>query len=119
MRLGEAAVASVLSAIVLSSPIQARQACPNIHVFGARETTDPAGFVSAGTFVNVILNGYPVSTAEAIDYPAEGDTNSAYASSVQQGTQDIANQINNFNEQCPNTKLVIVGYSQVSHSRAS
>ena len=64
--------------------------------------------------MNLILNAYPGSTAEAINYPAQGGTNSAYASSVQQGTQSIASQINNFNKQCPNTKLVVVGYSQVS-----
>lgn len=32
---------------------------------------------------------------------------------MQQGTQNVANQINSFNQRCPNSKLVIVGYSQV------
>jgi acetylxylan esterase len=108
---GAAALLAVAPA-ALGSPIQERQSCPNVHIFGARETTAPAGYGSAGTFVNLILNAYPGSTAEAINYPATG--NDAYASSVQQGTQNIANQINNFNKQCPNTRLVIVGYSQVS-----
>ena len=115
MRLASGTAALLAAApAAFASPLQERQACPNIHIFGARETTAPAGYGSAGTFVNLILNAYPGSTAEAINYPAAGGTNAAYASSVQQGTQDIANQINNFNNQCPNSKLVVVGYSQVS-----
>lgn len=68
---------------------------------------------SAGTFVNLILQAYPGSTAEAIVYPAQGGTNAAYASSVQNGTKSIASQINAFNKKCPNARLVVVGYSQV------
>ncbi|KAJ9606868.1 carbohydrate esterase [Cladophialophora chaetospira] len=111
LALGAAALLAVAPS-AFSNPIEGRQSCPNIHIFGARETTAPAGYGSAGTFVNLILNAYPGATAEAINYPAAGGTNAAYASSVQQGTQNVANQINNFNKQCPNTKLVVVGYSQ-------
>ncbi len=117
MRLTSGAAALLaVTPTALASPLQfeERQACPNIHIFGARETTAPAGYGSAGTFVNLILSAFPGSTAEAINYPAAGGTNAAYASSVQQGTQNIANQINNFNKQCPNSKLFVVGYSQVS-----
>lgn len=102
----------ILASLADASPLTSRQSCPNIHVFGARETTAPAGYGSSSTFVNAILNAYPGSTSEAINYPAAGGD--SYASSVQQGTQDIANQINAFNQQCPNAKLVVVGYSQVS-----
>jgi len=113
MRLTSSAAALFAVAPAFASPIQERQSCPNIHIFGARETTAPAGYGSAGTFVNEILSAYPGSTAEAINYPAAGGTNAQYASSVQAGTQDVANQINNYNKQCPNTKLVVIGYSQV------
>ena len=105
------AFCSLCTTSVFGGPlIQKRASCPNIHVFGARETTAPAGYGSSRTFVNAILNAYPGSTSEAINYPAQGD--SAYASSVQAGTKNIASQINNFNKQCPNSKLVVVGYSQ-------
>jgi acetylxylan esterase len=72
---------------VLSIPLEQRQACPNVHVFGARETTVPSGYGSAGTFVNLILNAYSGATAEVINYPAQGGTNDAYAASVRAGTQ--------------------------------
>ena len=113
MRLAIGVAASSFIASTLSAPLEERQACPNIHIFGARETTAPAGYGSAGTFVNEILNAYPGSTAEAVNYPAAGGTNAQYASSVQQGTVDVASQISAFNQKCPNTKLVVIGYSQV------
>lgn len=53
------------------APLEERQSsCPNVHVFGARETTAPAGYGSSSTVVNLVLNAYPGSTAEAISYPA-------------------------------------------------
>ena len=91
--------------------------CSNIHVFGARETTAPAGYGTAGVVVNLVLSAYPGSTAEAINYPACGGQAScgsvSYASSVIQGVSAVASAVNSFNSKCPNTILVLVGYSQV------
>lgn len=105
-----------------ASPLQSRQSCPAIHVFGARETTAPAGYGTAGVVVNLVLNAYPGSTSEAINYPACGGQSScggvSYANSVQQGVAAVTAAVNAFNNKCPDTKLVIVGYSQVSFSHA-
>lgn len=78
---------SALLAGALAASADKGAACPNIHVFGARETTAPPGYGSAGTFVDLILNDHPGATSQAIVYPAAGGTNAAYASSVQNGTQ--------------------------------
>lgn len=110
----KAAAASALFASAVAAPVEKRATCPPIHVFGARETTAPAGYGSAGTVVKLILNAHPGATAEAINYPAAGGTDAAYASSVQAGAQAVASQINTFNTECPSTLLVYVGYSQVS-----
>ena len=99
---------------VLAAPVDldSRQSgCPNIHVFGARETTAPAGYGSAGTVVNLILNAHPGATSEAINYPAAGGN--SYGSSVQAGVKAVTSQVTSFAQRCPNTKLVLVGYSQV------
>ncbi|KUI63508.1 Acetylxylan esterase 2 [Cytospora mali] len=96
--------------------IETRQSCPGVHVFGARETTASAGFGSAGTVVNLITQTYSGSTSEAIDYPACGGQSScggaSYADSAKQGVSAVVSAVNAFNQKCPDTSLVLVGYSQ-------
>lgn len=97
---------------------QRQSSCPNIHVFGARETTAPAGYGTAGVVVNLVLAQYPGSTSEAIVYPACGGQSTcggdSYAQSATAGVAAVASAVNSFNSKCPNTQLVLVGYSQVS-----
>ncbi|KAK3343151.1 cutinase-domain-containing protein [Neurospora tetraspora] len=106
------------SALVGASPIELeeRQSCPSIHVFGARETTVSPGFGTAGVVVNLILQAYPGATSEAITYPACGGQSSCggiqYGDSARQGTNAVATAVNNLNARCPNTQIVLVGYSQ-------
>lgn len=91
--------------------------CPPVHVFGARETTAPPGFGSAGPVVDMVLESVPGSTSEAINYPACGGQAScgdvSYAQSVIDGIGAVASQVNTFNEECPDTIFVLIGYSQV------
>ncbi|KAI0028086.1 catalytic core domain of acetyl xylan esterase [Vararia minispora EC-137] len=90
--------------------------CPNVHVFGARETTAPPGFGSAAPVVQAILNSVPGATSEAINYPACGGQSTcggiSYAQSVIDGVNAVASQVNTFNARCPQTELVLIGYSQ-------
>lgn len=112
------AVALLLGNALAQSPeIEKRQSCPSVHIFGARETTASPGYGSSSTVVNLILNAYPGSTAQAISYPACGGQAScggaSYSASVAAGIDAVASAVNSFNTQCPSTKLVLVGYSQV------
>ncbi|KAK3401517.1 cutinase-domain-containing protein [Sordaria brevicollis] len=106
------------SALVGASPIELeeRQSCPSIHVFGARETTVSPGYGTAGVVVNLILQAYPGATSEAISYPACGGQSSCggiqYGDSARQGTNAVATAVNNLHSRCPNTQIVLVGYSQ-------
>lgn len=105
-----------------ASPVEVeeRQSCPDIHVFGARETTASPGYGSSITVVNLILNSHPGATSESITYPACGGQSScggiSYANSANTGITAVASAVNSFNSRCPNTQLVLVGYSQVSLS---
>jgi acetylxylan esterase len=120
--LAKASTALLLASAIAASPLDLdlpkRQSCPPIHVFGARETTASPGYGSSYTVVQLVLQSYSGSTSEAISYPACGGQSScggaSYASSVNQGISAIASAVNNFNSQCPNSIIVIVGYSQVS-----
>ncbi|KAI0064294.1 putative acetyl xylan esterase [Artomyces pyxidatus] len=110
MSVRKATIASILGATL------ALAQCPQVHIFGARETTAPPGYGSSSTVVNDLLAFYPGSTSESINYPACGGQSTcgdvSYANSVIAGVQAVASQVNTFNQQCPNTVLVLVGYSQ-------
>ncbi|KAJ3126828.1 hypothetical protein HK098_007122, partial [Nowakowskiella sp. JEL0407] len=105
-----------LASSALAMSLEARQSCPSIHIFGARETTAPAGYGTAGTVVNLIKGAYPSATSEAINYPACGGQSScggvAYSSSAQQGTNAVVQAVTSLVSRCPNVQIVLVGYSQ-------
>ncbi|KAH6603924.1 CE5 acetyl xylan esterase [Trichoderma cornu-damae] len=108
--------------LATASPVEVeKRQCPGIHVFGARETTVGPGYGSSATVVNLIINSHPGTTAEPINYPACGGQAScggiSYANSVVAGINAVVTAVNNYHNACPNTMLVLVGYSQVVISR--
>jgi acetylxylan esterase len=113
---------AILAGLAVANPVplEERQnsGCPKVHVFGARETTVSPGFGSSATVVNMVVQAYPGTTTEAINYPACGGQSScggaSYDSSASQGTSAVVSQVNAFYQKCPQTQLVLVGYSQVS-----
>ena len=116
-----ALTASVLLATGALAAHTPRQACPPLHIFGARETTAPPGMGTAGASVNASAQAHPGATSEAIDYPACGGQGQCggvpYEQSAQQGTQATATAVNSFHEQCPDAEIVLIGYSQVRSVR--
>lgn len=99
------------------------QSCPEIHIFGARETSVAPGFGSAGALIDQIIAAHPGATSEAIKYPACGGQASCggvqYGDSAKQGTEAVTTAVNGLNQRCPDTKIVLVGYSQVWNPRIS
>ncbi|KAJ1529098.1 hypothetical protein HK096_009267, partial [Nowakowskiella sp. JEL0078] len=114
MKIAFATLTFIVGASALA--LHPRQSCPSIHVFGARETTASPGYGSAGTVVNLILNAHPGATSEAINYPACGGQSScgsvSYSNSVQQGVAAVVKAVTSFANNCPQTQIVLVGYSQ-------
>jgi len=96
--------------------IEKRQGCPKVYTFGARETTVRAGYGTAGGLVNQIKSAFPGSGAEAIVYPACGGQAScggkSYDRSQSEGTAAVVKAVTAYAKKCPQTQIVLVGYSQ-------
>ncbi|KAF2185173.1 carbohydrate esterase family 5 protein [Zopfia rhizophila CBS 207.26] len=113
-----AAAALSLAGLVAANPVelQERQSCPKVYTFGARETTAPAGYGTAGGLVNQVKSAFPGSGSEAIVYPACGGQSNcggvSYENSAQQGTAAVVKAVTDYNKKCPDTQIVLIGYSQ-------
>ncbi|KAK3323133.1 cutinase [Cercophora scortea] len=108
----------LLASLASASPVELeeRQSCPKVHVFGARETTVPQGYGTSAGLVDMVVKAYPGATKDAIVYPACGGQSNcggvSYENSAQQGTTAVVKAVTDFNKKCPDTKIVLIGYSQ-------
>src|ERR1700758_1470578 len=114
-RIAHFLVAAVMAswAALLGAPIDFASAapCPDVEVTFARATTEPAGVGVVGQqFVDSLrsqvrgksIGVYPVN------YPASDD----FAPSVNAGTSDANAHVQSMIANCPNTRMVLGGYSQ-------
>lgn len=114
-----------LSAAVLfaGSALVNAQSCPSIHIFAAREKHARPGYGATSDVVDLIKGSFPEATSEAINYPAWGgcppglacvpNTRDLIKDSVRNGTIAVYHAVTDLNKRCPETKIVLVGYSQV------
>ena len=98
-------------------PIAAAEPCADVEVVFARGTGEPAGVGGIGqAFVDTLrgqvgdrsLNVYPVN------YAASSDFNSGieFARTVVDGIRDAGGHVESTAANCPNTKIVLGGFSQ-------
>lgn len=112
-------VLPLLAGLASSTPLdlQERQSCPGVYVFGARETTVGPGYGTSQGLVNMVVQAYPGAGSEPITYPACGGQSScggvSYDQSATQGTAAVVKAVTDLNARCPDTKIALVGYSQV------
>ena len=109
--LGTAVVAvSALLGTATSIPSASADPCPDVEVVFARGTFEPAGVGQTGqAFVDALtgkLGGksmevYPVNYPASLDFATAAD-----------GVIDTSNRIRDVAARCPNTKMVLGGYSQ-------
>ncbi|CAK7212499.1 hypothetical protein SCUCBS95973_001483 [Sporothrix curviconia] len=113
MKLAAAVLALLAAGLGQASPLAD---CPPVHVFGARETTASPGYGTSKGLVDMVVRANPGATSEAITYPACGGQSScggaSYDSSATQGTAAVVKAVTALNQRCPDTKIVLVGYSQ-------
>jgi acetylxylan esterase len=87
--------------------------CAAVHIIATRASTERPGAGIIGSLVSSVQRAsrQTVST-EATDYPAALNP---YGPSVQAGVRALTGQITTKAAQCPNTKFVLMGYSQGAH----
>jgi cutinase len=86
------------------------QECSNVEVVFARGTNEAAGVgVTGQAFVDALQSQLPGDTVGVygVDYPATLDFNAAAA-----GVVDATNEVESLAASCPDTKIVLGGYSQ-------
>lgn len=96
--------------IVASAPASAAP-CPDVAVVFARGTNEPPGLGSVGgPFVDDLRARVAPRSVEgtAVDYPASND----FGSSPPAGADAARSLIESTAANCPNTKIVLGGYSQ-------
>ena len=105
--------ASSVSASVLASaiPFASAEPCPDVQVVFARGTDDPPGLGPTGqAFVDSLRPRVGAKSLDeyAVNYPATHDwTNAGEA-----GIRDAGAHVVSMAHDCPNTKMVLGGYSQ-------
>lgn len=106
------AFAAVAAAVPTMTPPQASAApCSDVEVVFARGTNEPPGLGSVGgPFVEDLRARVAPRTVAAtpVDYPATNDFNV----STPAGTDAARSLIESIAASCPNTKMVLGGYSQ-------
>lgn len=105
--------ATGVSAAVLAStvPFASAGPCPDVQVVFARGTDDPPGVGSTGqAFIDSLRPrvGGKSLDVYAVDYPATHD----WTNAGKDGIRDASAHVVSMAHDCPNTKMVLSGYSQ-------
>ena len=101
-----------LSASVLALPVPSASAesCPDVQVVFARGTGEPPGVGGTGqAFVDNLRSrvGGRSFDVYAVNYPASNDWETGL-----DGIRDAGSHVNSMAHECPNTQMVLGGYSQ-------
>ena len=106
-----AAAAWALPIAFIHLPTADTDPCPDVEIVFAQGTTEPPGVGGIGqAFVDLLrsqLGGRSVGVY-AVDYPASRD----FDVSTPAGANDASTHIQSMAANCPNTRMVLGGYSQ-------
>ncbi len=105
------ATAAAVPLVLIDLPAAGAAPCPDVEIVFARGTTEPPGVGGIGqAFVDSIssqLGGRSVGVYP-VNYPASND----FASSTPAGSDDMSAHVQAMAANCPNTRMVLGGYSQ-------
>jgi cutinase len=108
--LGLIGLAATTLPFTLATPVAAAP-CPDVEVVFARGTTEPPGVGGTGqAFVDSLRSrlGDRSVGVYAVNYPASR----AFGTSTPAGRDDMSAHVQSMAANCPNTRMVLGGYSQ-------
>jgi cutinase len=112
-----AAILTASAALSASAPAASADPCPDIEAVFARGSGESPGVGGVGqSFIDALrsrvgnrsLNVYPVNYPASTDFSAGME----FAATVVEGIRDAANHVQTTAANCPNTKIVLGGFSQ-------
>ena len=113
------AAAVTVGAVLLdaSTPTASAEPCSDVEVVFARGTSEPPGLGVVGqAFVDSLRMqvGTRSVSAYAVNYPASSnfDNSTVFTNNVAAGVRDASDHVRSTTANCPNTKVVLGGYSQ-------
>lgn len=111
------ATALALAALPIMIPVAGSQPCPDIGVAFARGTAEPPGVGGVGQrFVDSLRAQVVPRTVgvHGVNYPASNNFTggSVFTMNVAEGMRDEANHLQGVVSVCPNTRMILGGYSQ-------
>lgn len=118
MKTTQSLIALVILAFVHALPSQtadelqtaeAQDACSPVHIIVARASTELPGYGVTGALAQSLAKDIPGTTAEPVVYPA---VLNPYISSENAGVVAMKNQLTAYVKNCPQSKIVLAGYSQ-------
>lgn len=112
-----AATALALVGLPVIIPTAGSQPCPDIGVVFARGTAEPPGLGGVGQrFVDALrAQAFPRTVGvHGVNYPASSNFSggAAFKLNVVEGVRDETNHVRGVLSVCPNTQMVLGGYSQ-------
>jgi hypothetical protein len=87
------------------------QNCSSVHIIVARASTEPPGTGIIGLVAKQVQSQVSGVDIASVDYPATLDN---YVNSQTAGVTAMTNMVTDYATKCPNSKMVLMGYSQVS-----
>jgi cutinase len=112
-----ASLITTAAAFIASAPPASAQPCPDVEIVFARGTGEPPGVGGVGqSFVDSLRSqlGAKSVAVYPVNYPASSDfvDRTAFASTVVDGIRDAGAHVQATAANCPNTRVVLGGYSQ-------
>ena len=99
------------SLLACALPSASADPCPDVQVVFARGTDDPPGLGPTGqTFVDSLR---PLVGGKSLDvYPVDYPASQQWTDGAEDGIRDASAHVESMARACPNTKMVLGGYSQ-------